>query len=684
MKNQLLLLYRLALIVLFSLVFSNCEKDEIIQLEQEQSALTALDFVAKNVDGVQLLKERKEIDIRIAATFSNTNESEDYLNSSLYGVSINTSNVQVISGDTFESYTFIAQREEATLNILENYVLTVFNDGGFTQMLIKYPYTIENGETTYLFTQATAQYIVDTNLLLAESDSPCPSTSEEIIAWEDGGCVAVNCGLKGNHSPGEACQDGVVRAHWNCTGAWAVTGCVYTGGGTYTGTGTGDPSNATTNGGGSTTGTTTNPPNYPPTVPIIPKTQSFLEIDGLTLSMSEWLNNNPTIKENLRRFLDDNNWSSEAKEEVKLMIQAESIQANQWDYSRTGVINGKQALTYIAASEGFDQSNGGGSYTMYLLENGHILCESTTRRIINPTDGNTIASQDYAAENYYYVQINEIEGATDDEEEGLKNRWYTYRMPPNTNTADCISCGIDYLFQLLIENSLVVAGRYVLPIEDALIVITGEDFYGVESSAALAGSFLIIDIIGIGQVIKILRAVKHVDEVFEVVEAIYRYMDEVYDTQKENIKKVLRGDIPLETGNTIRKGNFGEMVTDTDLTSLGYEPLHRRISDIDEPLSHGIDGVFKNPETGEYLIVESKFNTSSLSTNSLDGKQMSDSWILGTNTGTNRLALEVGTELADEIIEEGYKRIISKISPNGSNYYQLLDSAGNIIEIWFP
>lgn len=183
----------------------------------------------------------------------------------MYNFTIDTTKVQVISSDAFDSYTFNVEREEAEVNVLENYVITIFNNGNYAQMLLTYPYVIENGEILYDFENAIAEYIFDDSLLLGKSGSPCPSTSEEIIAWEDGGCIAVNCGLEGNHSPGEACDDGEVRAHWNCGGAWVVTGCVYTGGGTYTG-GT-DPSNNTTNGGGNSNDTN-NIPNEE--IPVIP------------------------------------------------------------------------------------------------------------------------------------------------------------------------------------------------------------------------------------------------------------------------------------------------------------------------------------------------------------------------------------------------------------------------------
>ncbi|MBC8753922.1 hypothetical protein H2O64_04520 [Kordia sp. YSTF-M3] len=446
--------------------------------------------------------------------------------------------------------------------------------------------------------------------------------------------------------------------------------------------GSGNPSatdyiDYTTAGGGISSGSTVHPPIV---VPTVPRTHTGLNIDGLTLEMTEWLNNNPEIKQELENFLEENNWSTEAKEEVKLTIQAESIKESDWDFTRTGMFNGQQALTYVAAYDGFDT----GSYTMYKLANGHILCESTIRRKINPEDGNTIGTQDDPLTNFYYVKIKHTEGASDNDDETVKDRWYNYKMPPNTNNADCIYCGLEYLFQTALENSLVFAGRYVVPFEDAIIVITGEDFYGVESSRAVSGTLLVIEVVGVTKIYKLIKAIKYVDDVADVALAVYRYMDDIFKTQKRYVEDVLNNIIDLnEFGNTIRKGNYGEMYTDVELTSLGYEPLHIRVTDIDQPLNQGIDGVFKNPKTGEYLIVESKYNTSTLG-NTLDGKQMSDGWIQGTTTGNSRLVAEVGEELAQDIIASGYQRVVSRILPDGTNYFELLDSAGNIIEIWFP
>lgn len=90
--------------------------------------------------------------------------------------------------------------------------------------------------------------------------------------------------------------------------------------------------------------------------------------------------------------------------------------------------------------------------------------------------------------------------------------------------------------------------------------------------------------------------------------------------------------------------------------------------------------MFKNPQNNEYIIVESKYNTSSLNQLTNNGPQMSDSWI----QGSNRLANEVGQDLADEILDEGYTRVLARVLPDGTIIYKELNSAGQVIGNWTP
>ena len=638
MRNHFLSLFRLALIVLVFLTFSNCEKDEIVQLEEEQTVQTILDFEAKNVSGQKLFQENKDLDRHISATFLNDDAREDNLNSAIYGVSINTSNVQVISGETFDSYTFIANREEATPYVLENYILTIFDDGGYTQMLVTYPYVVTNGEIEYIFTQATAQYIVDDNLLLGESESPCPSTSEEIIAWEDGGCNAVNCGLAGDHSPGEACEDGVVRAHWNCTGAWGVTGCVYTGGGMYTGTT--DPSNNTTNGGG--INTSSNPFNYPPTIPIVPKIQTLLGIDGITLEMNEWLEENLDFKIEMEKFLIEENQYENTDLEIRLMIQSESSDVLWTPY--IGSYNNIPSLGYTHIRHLTYPS--GHNYTEFKLTSGDIILAGDFGTPFESNEGT-----------YYYS----------------KDIKRLFKIP-DPNNYDPVN--LDFLWNSF-WSTVQTGVRYCTPLEDVVILIDGKDFDGVESSRAVAGIFILIDIVPGGKVLHITKKAGTV--IANAAPILWRISNTIYKTQKRIAKKY-KG-IIANMSNT-RKGNWGEMVTDTDLIEKGYKEVHvNRVTDIDHGGHDGIDHIFKNEQTGEYIIVESKYGTSGMNPADLNTglpRQMSDEWISnGTRSAGDRLYDAVGGDDAlYDAISNGYQRVKAKIQADGSVVYSLIGDDG--------
>ena len=57
---------------------------------------------------------------------------------------------------------------------------------------------------------------------------------------------------------------------------------------------------------------------------------------------------------------------------------------------------------------------------------------------------------------------------------------------------------------------------------------------------------------------------------------------------------------------------------------------------------------------------------------------MREEWI------EDRLIQEVGEDLAEEILENGYTSVLSKVSQNGSIQYLTLDSIGNTIGSWIP
>lgn len=126
------------------------------------------------------------------------------------------------------------------------------------------------------------------------------------------------------------------------------------------------------------------------------------------------------------------------------------------------------------------------------------------------------------------------------------------------------------------------------------------------------------------------------------------------------IKGVENGEIQLS--NNIQKGNYGEMKMDAYFESQGYERISLdRVTDLNAPNHQGIDGVYYNPNGHPpYVIGEAKYGSSRLG-NTLDGPQMSDDWIYG----SNRFLKAVGKEMYDDILVEGYGKQLIHIDKNG-------------------
>ncbi len=337
--------------------------------------------------------------------------------------------------------------------------------------------------------------------------------------------------------------------------------------------------------------------------------------------------------------------------------------------AQQGMLQNNPALKY---SHYYHYPDGKG--TTFLLKDGSRVLESNVPRRIN-TDSSTVtalpSSEPPLDGNWYYIK-----GGDDDS-------WYEFALPVYGINFECLSCKLNELASKILENGLVITGRYFIPAEDVLILIHGVDFYGAEQSRAVAGAFILMEVIPGSDLLKLLKITKYTDEAAQVVETVIKIADETFKKQKKIVNSVLSGDPDYALdlyNNTRRKGNFGEIVTDVKLYEKGYEPLHIRIDDIDQTITQGIDAIFKNPNTGEFIIIESKFGTSTLSTLADGTKQMSQSWI---EDGT-RLVDAVGAELAEEILDSGYKSVLANINESGEVVYQLLNSAAESIGSWTP
>jgi hypothetical protein len=152
-------------------------------------------------------------------------------------------------------------------------------------------------------------------------------------------------------------------------------------------------------------------------------------------------------------------------------------------------------------------------------------------------------------------------------------------------------------------------------------------------------------------------------------------VDDIFATQQSVFTRNLNI-IASATNNA--KGVWGEIGTDVNWVELGYQALHIRKTALTQGWGQtGIDHVFR--KGNHFYIVESKYG-SAVQKMTDDGLQMSDPWI----RGSFRLRDAVGSAMADEIIDVGYTRVLSKIAPDGTIVYKELNQFGIEIGDFFP
>lgn len=414
--------------------------------------------------------------------------------------------------------------------------------------------------------------------------------------------------------------------------------------------GSGSPSASnyvgSTSGGGISTGNggTVHPPVI---VPTVPRTHSRLYINGLSLEMSEWLNSleNQEFRQEMIDFLSEEDPLTRNKLEAYLMIKSESS-TQPWVDS-TGNFNNISSLGFNQLRHVVDTSRGY-IYTEFKLANGDIIMR-----------GDFSETSEFLPLTFYYSKE--------------ANRLFEIPEPFNGS----VGVNLDFLW----ENfwATVQTGvRYCTPLEDVVILIDGKDFDGVESSRAISGIMLLVEVTPIGKVFKIVK--KSGQVITNTVPIVTRIVNNIYKIQRKlfNQYKGL-----IANMSNARKGRWAEMGTDVDMIGKGYQEQHGiRITDIDNGGHNGVDHVFKNPETGEYLIVETKYKSSGNTAytnppnpNTQLPKQMSNDWL----THNNNLANSVGQNLANDILSSNFIKLAAIVNPDGTITYRLIDELGNVI-----
>ena len=123
--------------------------------------------------------------------------------------------------------------------------------------------------------------------------------------------------------------------------------------------------------------------------------------------------------------------------------------------------------------------------TYYKLADGNILMVDQVRKDSNSSD---------IEPNIHYLFLAE------------KNEFILIDI--NTFEDDCLSCDLDLLAKNISATTGKFVGRYILPLEDMYILVSGEDFDGEEASRIAAGGFIVLEVVQVGKIFRLAKGAR--------------------------------------------------------------------------------------------------------------------------------------------------------------------------------
>lgn len=477
MKLKLNQLAKIGIFILgISLIFlTACETDnETIEIETNtkyRAEKVEFTFYQTNASLIEKVIELNTLE----QTGGSKNRKSD--SGQTYTININEAIYIENTEGTHHTYTFEVVGQDSLQ--LQNVVLSLQPDGDYKAHLTTYQLTeqeridLSNGIAIDL-TQKTSIKEIDNSQVKYTSRAGGSCWNLERVGQQD--CT---------HEAHQAAH----AANGYCTHPsdiyeWVEVSCPR-------GAGNGNTTSGET-GGNSSGGDISSGDNTVPTAPKLPTNENgdtaapaFLinalgDEVSLTSQQIDWINNPDNLDvvvDILQSLYDDQN-TAEAKIQVAMRIDSERAK-NNWVYS-PGSFPNRPALSY---THKFVPKPG---ERMYLLENGLVLYQSSTRRQINKSNiPDTIGSTEVATNGYNYIY-----------NYGAK-KWFEYRLPPE----DFPNADIDFLFDAFWKGAKIV-GRYATPVEDIIILVDGKDFDGIEQSKVQTAGFMIVGFIPGGKAFK--------------------------------------------------------------------------------------------------------------------------------------------------------------------------------------
>ncbi|MGB1211180.1 MAG: hypothetical protein ACPG41_07130 [Lacinutrix venerupis] len=206
------------LVICLTLTLVNCEKED--DYKEWKSAINQSRIGEfKLIPNSELQKNQTinralgKFDNKSRSSSNSTSNNAREIYSDIYDFTIDTDFSLLNVEEQYKTYTFIIKRENPNIDILENLVIDIDTiTGEITQLLFKYPI---NNDDSYDFENLIIEEIYDPNLTHYRFSSDCYYP----IVYNTYS-IPFNCGLEGNHSPGEVCGDGVERSGIIEIGEW--------------------------------------------------------------------------------------------------------------------------------------------------------------------------------------------------------------------------------------------------------------------------------------------------------------------------------------------------------------------------------------------------------------------------------------------------------------------------------
>lgn len=198
---------------------------------------------------------------------------------------------------------------------------------------------------------------------------------------------------------------------------------------------------------------------------------------ALTSELNQWLLDNPTQATLVNNHLIQNEFSGHSQTEATLHI-ASGASASPWQ-TTSGTIDGNDNFKYDATRT-------------WTYPDGQQVTEF---RLLN---GDRIARGDYAncrycSESWQRTMYLPIEGL-----DGTGMQWYDIVVPAAISTS---ANPFDFVINEFWDGAK-WTGRYIVPLEDVIIVLGGQDLDGNEANRYLAGGMLVIGLIPGGKLLK--------------------------------------------------------------------------------------------------------------------------------------------------------------------------------------